>query len=289
MEAKVRIIFVILIAAAGSGTSAALAIEFSGAGQWPETGIFLNSAEPDGPAKVHRNTVSPEDTVWFEDFLVVGGDTLLWEQDYGWDYAWQEYGVSPEDTVWFEDFLVVGGDTLLWEQVYGWDYAWQEYGVSPEDTVWFEDFLVVGGDTLFREQVYGWDYAWRGNDPKLRINIFGLAADWYDPGLLFGFDDLRRHYDPFHVEFLWRNSSGTIYSFDNQFFIPYIAPIADWIEIAVSRKTETERPLYTYYMPLPVRAPGSPAGLVQRRRSRQENDKPVISIIRSLFSSEDEK
>ena len=181
-----------------------------------------------------------------------------------------------------DGYTAVGHDTT------GWGYAWQEYNVSPEDTIWFDDFLVVGSDTLLWEQAYGWGNAWRSNNPKLRINIFGAVADWYDPGLLLGFDDLRRYYDPFNVEFLWRNSSVTIYSFDNQFFIPYIAPVADWIEIAINNRTEATRPLYSYFMPLPPQVHRTSEGHVHRRRSGTENEKPLTSIIRSLFSPESE-
>jgi hypothetical protein len=299
MKAKVIIIFLVLqIAGAGSGTFEASAgnslNNFTGIVCCPESGALPASAGTNGP--VHCDTIeyawqeynfSPED--WFDDFLVVGGDTLLWEQVYGWEYAWQEYNVSPEDTIWFDDFLVVGGDTLLWEQVYGWEYAWQEYNVSPEDTIWFDDFLVVGGDTLLWEQAYEGEFGWSSDGPKLRINIFGPATDWYNPGLLFRLDDLKRYYDPFHVEFLWRNRNGAFYSFESQFFVPYIGPIADWIEIAVHTRAETKRPLYTYYMPLPPLGADTSEGPVQRRRASLQIQIPLISAVRSLlFSGERE-
>jgi hypothetical protein len=265
MRAKIRIIFlVILIAAVSSGTSMASAgeplINSPGVGCCPESGAFTTSAETTGPAAVHRDTM-------------------------GWEYAWQEYSVSPEDTIWFVDFLVVGGDTLLWEQVYGWEFAWQEYNVSPEDTIWFDDFLVVGGDTLD----YDREYSWSGNDPKLRIIILGPATDWYDPGLLFRFDDLRRYHDPFYVGYLWRNRNGAIYSFDGQFFVPYIGPLADWIEIAVHNRAETRRPLYTYYMPLPPQGPDTPESPVEKRRINLRIQNPLISAVLSLLSPESAK
>jgi hypothetical protein len=265
MKAKVIIIFLVLqIAGAGSGTFEASAgnslNNFTGIVCCPESGALPASAGTNGP--VHCDTI---------------------------EYAWQEYNVSPEDTIWFDDFLVVGGDTLLWEQVYGWEYAWQEYNVSPEDTIWFDDFLVVGGDTLLWEQAYEGEFGWSSDGPKLRINIFGPATDWYNPGLLFRLDDLKRYYDPFHVEFLWRNRNGAFYSFESQFFVPYIGPIADWIEIAVHTRAETKRPLYTYYMPLPPLGADTSEGPVQRRRASLQIQIPLISAVRSLlFSGERE-
>ena len=199
-------------------------INSSGVGCCPENGAFLTSAETTGPVAVHRDTM-------------------------GWEFAWQEYNVSPEDTIWFDDFLVVGGDTL--------DYT--------------------------RE------YSWSNNDPKLRINIFGPATDWHNPGLLFRFDDLRRYYDPFHVEFLWRNRNGAINSFEGQFFVPYIGPIANWIEIAVHNRAETKRPLYTYYMPLPPQCPDTSESPAERRRVNLQIQNPLIFAVLSLLSPETEK
>ena len=215
----------------------------------------------------------------------MGSDTLSWEQAYGWEFAWQEYNVTPEDTIWFDDFLVVGSDTLSWEQAYGWVFAWQEYNVTPEDTIWFDDFLVVGSDTLY----YTRDYAWSSTDRKLIINIPEPTADWYSPELSLRFYNSGMHYDPFYVGFLWQNRNGTIYSFGNHFFIPDITPIADWIEIAVNHRKETERPLYSYYMPLPPQGPYTSEGLVQRRRAGSENDKSLISILRSLLLPESDQ
>jgi hypothetical protein len=332
MNAKVSIIFfVILIAGAASPTFIIPAAGFPVCpvkSKIPGGDPARTAVPPEGqevslpgipesgrPYAWQEYNVSPEDTIWFDGFLVVGSDTLLWGEVYGWEFAWQEYNVSPEDTIWFDGFFVVGSDTLLWVDDYRWDYAWQEYNVSPADTIWFDGFLVVGSDTLLWEEVYGWEYArqlpeemilfdylpgfgtdtpgFKGNnglgmrDRLLRINISGLSGDWHDPGLSPVFYYSGRYYDPFYIEFLWRNRNS-IFSFQNQFFIPYIASVADWVEIAVnSSKTEKEIPLHSYYMPLPAQAPPSPAGLVQRRRPKSES--PLISVIRSIFSSENEE
>ena len=254
MRAKVRMIFVILIAAAVSGTYMASADDSPPDspyfGKCLNTATSLTSAETKaGPAAVHRRHDSPEDTIWFDDFLVVGSDTLSWEQAYGWVFAWQEYNVTPEDTIWFDDFLVVGSDTLYYTR----------------------------------------DYAWSSTDRKLIINIPEPTADWYSPELSLRFYNSGMHYDPFYVGFLWQNRNGTIYSFGNHFFIPDITPIADWIEIAVNHRKETERPLYSYYMPLPPQGPYTSEGLVQRRRAGSENDKSLISILRSLLLPESDQ
>lgn len=46
-----------------------------------------------------------------------------------WEYAWQEYNVSPADTIWFENFIVVGADTLSWEEAYGYQTIYDhDYG-----------------------------------------------------------------------------------------------------------------------------------------------------------------
>jgi hypothetical protein len=67
--------------------------------------------------------------------------------------ACEEYNVSFTDTIWFDDYLVVGRDTFTYEQVYP-QFAYQEYGVTPYDTIWFNDFLIVGADTMDYQQVY---------------------------------------------------------------------------------------------------------------------------------------
>ncbi len=154
MCAKIRIIFIVILIAGASSeifiTSANDHLHYSAV-----TGGCLNAGTPGtatetapGSATVHR------DTMKIPCFTRKEGDTPLREDVYGWEFAWQEYNVSAADTVWFDDFLVVGSDTLLWEDVYGWEFAWQEYNVSAADTVWFDDFLVVGSDTLLWEDVY---------------------------------------------------------------------------------------------------------------------------------------
>jgi hypothetical protein len=327
MKAKVRIIFlVILIAGAGSGTfiTPATGLPVSAEkNHRPDSGPVVAPFPPEGQETILRfnkvlNRVVSKDSGWkyaWQEYNVVGGDTLLWEEVYKWEYAWQEYNVSPEDTIWFDGFLVVGSDTLLWEEVYKWEYAWQEYNVLPRDTIWFDGFLVVGSDTLLREEVYELDESWHSAEGMtsfehfsrygrdighidgksirdarsriLRINISGLSGEWRDPGLSPVFYNSGRYYDPFYVELLWLNRNSPVDSFENKFFIPYIAPIPDWIEIAVNSRAEREIPLYTYYMPMPVQGPASPAGLVQRRRPRSEAS--LISVIRSIFSTENEE
>ena len=134
MCAKIRIIFIVILIAGASSeifiTSANDHLHYSAV-----TGGCLNAGTPGtatetapGSATVHR------DTMKIPCFTRKEGDTPLREDVYGWEFAWQEYNVSAADTVWFDDFLVVGSDTLLREDVYYGDGRFEInlYGPGPD-------------------------------------------------------------------------------------------------------------------------------------------------------------
>jgi hypothetical protein len=132
----------------------------------------------------------------------------------------------------------IGSDTIASEQVYP-RYAFQEYGVMPSDTIWFDDFLVVGADTLEYQQGYNTGRRFR---IMIRPGPGGLywstRLKWFNPDLyisdfepLYGLEDSWSYTDPF------------------------ISPHKPWVEIALDGSRDTKRPLYTYYMGLPPRAP----------------------------------
>jgi hypothetical protein len=173
--------------------------------------------------------------------------------------AYQEYNVSPHDTIWFEDYLVVGRDTLTYGQVYQ-RYAFQEYGVTPFDTIWFSDFMVVGADTIDYQQAYhtgrkfnlsiyspGPEIYWskRFNQGLLLSGV--TPFDFHLQTGISPFDfQLRAGIAPF---FSGLQTGG--YGISWSYSAPLISPTQPWVEIITEGSRETTRPLYTYYMGLP--------------------------------------
>ena len=198
-------------------------------------------------------------------------------------YAWQEYNVSPDDTIWFDDYLVVGSDTLLWEQVYGSGrkYAWQEYNVSPDDTIWFDDYLVVGSDTLLRENERKFEISVYGPGPEEfywsdRLRRFHSHSP---------FDFFARHSDPLFVELFWRSTNGLTGGVVTEFYAPYISPSLSWVKVIRERERDTERPLYTYYMGLSPRFADTGTSRPDTRRGVELHVRiPFFSAILELFS-----
>jgi hypothetical protein len=173
--------------------------------------------------------------------------------------AYQEYNVAPHDTIWFDDYLVVGRDTLAYEQVYP-QFAFQEYGVTPFDTIWFDEFMVVGADTLDYHQGYSkgrkFSLSIYSPGPEIywskRFNQ-GLVLSGVTPfdfNLQTGISqfDFQLHAGiaPF---FSGLRTGG--YGISWSYSAPLISPHQPWIEIVSDGSRETSRPLYTYYMGLP--------------------------------------
>lgn len=172
--------------------------------------------------------------------------------------AYKEYNVSFHDTIWFDDYLVVGRDTFTYEQVYP-QFAYQEYGVTPFDTIWFNEFLVVGADTMNYQQVYNTGRKFRmsiyspGSEIYWSKRYQGLLLagvtpfDFHLQTGISPFDfQLRAGISPF-ISGLQTGGYGISWNYS----APLISPNQPWIEIVTEGSQETSRPNYTYYMGLP--------------------------------------
>ncbi|TVR74758.1 MAG: hypothetical protein EA408_01540, partial [Marinilabiliales bacterium] len=115
-------------------------------------------------------------------------------------YAWEEYGVTPNDTIYFEDYYVVGRDTLAYEQVH---HAQQHYAdghvtniyniYDPNQYYWstrmrrFHSDYYYGG---YYDPFYT-DFYWR----SLNRYHFGFSWGWHRPFYS------PFHYSPWHSSF----------------------------------------------------------------------------------------
>jgi hypothetical protein len=208
-------------------------------------------------------------------------------------FAYNEYDVSPLDTIWFDEFLVVGTDTLTYEQAYR-QFAYQEYGVTPFDTIWFSEYLVVGADTLDYQKVYnrgrnfslsfycpGPEYF----DLSNRIN-HGLVLSDVTPFYPLLRDRVAPFFSGLQAGMLLSEFQAQSYGISWNYSAPLISPRKSWIEVIADDSRETSRPLYTYYMGLPpvvVEKDRAPAMRNDRERGVVFHNS-VISGIRKFSS-----
>ena len=102
-------------------------------------------------------------------------------------YAWEEYGVTPNDTIYFDDFYVVGRDTFAYEQVH---HAQEYYAdghvinihnhYGPEQYYWSTRLRRFHHDHYFYGGYYDpfyTDFYWR----SLNRYHFGVSWGWHSP------------------------------------------------------------------------------------------------------------
>ncbi|MGF1585836.1 MAG: hypothetical protein ACFCUM_10970 [Bacteroidales bacterium] len=201
--------------------------------------------------------------------------------------ACEEYNVSFTDTIWFDDYLVVGRDTFTYEQVYP-QFAFEEYGVTPFDTIWFDNFLVIGADTLEYQQVYnkGRKFSLSIYSPgefywSKRFNR-GLLLQGVTP---FDFH-LQTGISPFDFQL----QAGIVPFFSGGYGIswnysaPLISPDQPWVEIINEGSRETSRPLYTYYMGLPPQVSERDQAPPAVRNDRERGVVFHISILSAILA-----